>query len=265
MQSFYISSSSPRSISNGQLLHQERRRARRRRGQGEHVVSRQAAARPGVPGGARRREGDARVPRVHAGGVLEREPRVLPGTRVWTHTCGRSAPIPRPRAALWPGSRPGRSACAYWPDPAVVWPPGQRARELLLLLAGASVLKGLLAQAVRGFKERCKADGNPAHAEGERRRSGSQEWASSPVLGSGSGLGGGSTLGGGSGPWSLARVRHALESLGWRGAVGYALERGDGGRCGLRQPRERAADPPPPTHTRIPPGEERQTASSSST
>ena len=24
----------------------------------------------------------------------------------------------------------------------------------------------------------------------------------------------------------MARVRHALESLGWRGAVGYALERG---------------------------------------
>lgn len=57
-----------------------------------------------------------------------------------------------------------------------MWP-GQRARELLLL-AGASVRAGLLAQAVRGFKERCKADGNPAHAEGERRRSGWQEWAS---------------------------------------------------------------------------------------
>ena len=80
----------------------------------------------------------------------------------------------------------------------MVWPPGQRARELLLLLAGASVLKGLLAQAVRGFKERCKADGNPLHAEGERRRSGWQEWSSSGRSGPAP------HRAGGSGPWGVS-------------------------------------------------------------
>ena len=77
----------------------------------------------------------------------------------------------------------------------LVWP-GQRARALLLLLAAALMRMGSLAQAVRGFKERCKADGNPLlHAEGERRRSGWQEWTSSGRSGPAP------HMAGGPGPW----------------------------------------------------------------